>query len=446
MRRVTVLLILLLVLTACTTTDDDADTDIDEPLPTPTEVIDEPLPEPTPTPTIEPTPEPEPTATPEPEDDDAFDLDAFVDQVVANVVELRGLEMLEELQFSTMSREELAELLEEEIVFEQQEIDYYWILRLLDDRDIDLERVMIDVQAADIYGFYDLETQETYVIADGSELSALEEVILAHEITHALQDQHFDLSILLDEDADYDASMAFLAMVEGDAVLTQEFYAQRYLGPDRLLEYQREALSALGDADAMAAVEALPPALLEILSFPYYAGPQFMLQAYEGDLASLDEHLMNPPVSTQQVLNPNAYLGGEIEPPVEVMIEDMHDRLGDGWELWDEGAFGVFDLILVLEENGIANADEPLEGWRGSRFALYDDGDDVAIIVATQWESADAAATFETALLETLADADEDDGIWVENGRYHAVIIDGDMVTLKSASDEAALRNLAQLN
>jgi hypothetical protein len=450
MRRLSILFVLLLVLAACTTTTDDTDTEGDEPTPAPTEeIVDEEQPEPTPTPTAEPTqePTPEPTPTPEPEDEASIDLDAFVDEVVENVVELRGLEMIEELQFALMSRDELTEMLEEEVEVTQDDIDLYWIFRLLDDRDLDLERLMIDVQAADIYGFYDPETKETYVIAEDEELGPLEEVFLAHEITHALQDQHFDLGRLDEEDDnDYDAMTAFLAMVEGDAVLTQELYAQAYFDSEQQMEYMQAAMAAVEDEAANEAIEALPRYVIESLSFPYGTGAMFMLQVYDGTLNALDEHLENPPVSTQQVMRPDLYLAGEIPDPVEVEIPDMRDRLGDDWELYDEGTFGVFDLTIMLEENGVQNPDETMLLWTGSMFAAYENDEDVVGILSTEWESEEAAAEFEALLIETMADYTEEEGVWMGDGRFHTIIVEGTNVTLKSASDEEALYSVAQLN
>jgi hypothetical protein len=454
MRRVSLLMVLLLVLAACSTVDED-DAEPDEPTPAPTEAVDEEQPEPTPTPspTEEPTPEPEPTPSPTPEDDEAddpeddetaVDIDEFVDQVIENVVELRGLELLEELQFDVMSRDELTQMLEEETEFEQADIDLYWIFRLFEDRDIDLEQVLVDAQAADIYGFYDPETQETYLIAEDDELSAMEEVFLAHEITHALQDQHFDLGSLESEIGEYDQSMAFRAMVEGDAVLTQELYAQSYLDSERQTEYQQEAMAAVQDEDATAALEALPRYLIESLSFPYGAGAQFMLQVFDGDLTSLNEYLENPPVSTQQVINAEAFLAGEIDAPVEVEIEDMTEQLGEGWDLYDEGTLGVFDLTIMLEENGAAEHGDVLDAWDGSRIAMYENGEDVVGIMASQWESEESAAEFEELLVQTMADYSEEEGIWMGDGRFHTISADGNMVRLTSASSEEALVSVTQ--
>lgn len=441
MRRLSVLLILLLTVAACSTTSDDQTDDATDP--TPTSAVDETQPNATQTPEPTSTPEPTPTPTPEPEEEISAELQAFVDEVTENVAELRGLELQEDLQFATMSRDDLTEMLEDEVDLSQSDIDLYWVMRLIDDRDIDLEQMLIDVQAADIYGFYDPETKETYVISEDEELGALEEVFLAHEITHALQDQHFGLERMMDQDdRDYDAQNTFLAIVEGDAVLTQELYAQQYLGSEGLMEYQQEAMAALQDDEMDELMEEIPPYVIESLSFPYIAGPMFMLQAYDGDLNSIDQFLEDPPTSTQQILNPQAYQQGEIDDPVAVELPDLLEQLDDGWDLWDEGTFGVFNLSFMLEMNGIAEPDDALESWAGDGFAMYQDGEDVISILATRWDEDVHAGEFEDVLRETMTEYTEENGIYSGDGRYHAIDVDGDLVTLMSASSDEALASV----
>lgn len=448
MRRLSLFLVLLFVLAACTTTADDSadDTDQSEPAPTATAVVDQQEPEPTPSPTSTPEPEPtptptpEPTATPEPEEPDA-DLSALVDQVAANVAELRGLELLEELTVEIMSRDELLELLEDETEITQSDIDLYWILRLIDDRNLDLQQLMIDVQASDIYGLYMFENETVYVIADSADLSAMEEVFLAHEITHALQDQHFNIGDrLMDMEEDqYDEMTAFVAMLEGDAVLTQELYAQAYLDSEQQMEYQREIMAAVLDESASALIEELPRYIIDSLSFPYLDGPMFMLQVFDGDLNSIDQFLEDPPVSTQQVMNPSAFISGSIPDPVAVELPDLSPQLGDGWELYDTGTLGTFDLLVALEENGVANPDEALDNWRGSRFATYENGDDVVAIMRSVWADDQAALLFQDLLLESMAGYEEVNGVRAGNDRYHIIQVNGDSVTLFSASSQDAV-------
>jgi hypothetical protein len=270
-------------------------------------------------------------------------------------------------------------------------------------------------------------------------LSVMEEVFLAHEITHALQDQHFDLGQLEALEPDYDAAMAFLAVMEGDAVLTQQLYAQRYLDEERQFEFLRELMTAAQEQERTGTFENLPRYILESLYFPYEAGPQFIIQLFDGGYESIDAVLANPPRSTQQLMNPRAYLGGEIDDPVEIDMPDLHDRLGEGWTLFDEGTFGVFDLTIMLEENGVTETETALNEWRGSATSVYENGDDILGVLVTRWASEDGAAAFEDALIRTMDGFAEEDGVWIGDGRYHVITVEGDAVVLTSSNNPDAL-------
>ncbi len=445
---------LMLVVAACNGVADDDTDDVAEPDPAPTEdVADEEPPDPTPTPAPveddgdavddDPTPTPEPDVT----EDEPADLQEAVDQVVENVVELRGLEMVEDLEFELITSDELREHLEEDTEIEQLEIDMDWTLRLIPDRDEDIEQLLIDMQVAQVAGFYDPETQETFVISDDDDLSAMDEVILAHEIVHALQDQHFDLGLLVEPEPEYDASMALRSVIEGDAVIAQEVYAQEYLDEERMSEFQQEAMAAQQDEEAQAAMEAVPSYYMESFLFPYSAGPEFFLPMYEGDMSVFDEYLEDPPVSTYQVLNGEAYRAGEIDDPVDVELPDIEGRLGDDWEQHEHGTFGVFNLFMMLNENGAEQPQVVLDGWAGGYVGFYADADEEHVLaaVSTVWSDADEAAMFEDELASTFADYDEEDGVWTDGERYHTVIVDDDTVDLISSTDPDALLDAAEI-
>lgn len=451
MRLLSVLFALLFVTAACADSGDDDTDDVADTDPTPTATVtDEPEEESDPTPapsptavTEDPTPSSESDAA---EEDEPADLDAAVDEIAENVVELRGLELQEELDFSFMGRDELREMLIEEIDLTQSDIDLTWILRLIPDRDADIEQGLIDLQAADIYGFYDPDTEETYVISEDDEISPLEESILAHEIVHALQDQHYDLGMLDEFGTEYDQALAFTSVVEGDATLAQEFYVQQYFDQEKMAEFQQEAMEAQQNEATQEAMEAIPDYFVQGFVFPYQSGPEFMLEAYEGDFSNLNQHLEDPPVSTYQITNPEAYLAGEIDDPRDVELPDLDERLDDEWELYESGTLGTFDFSYLLHTNGASEPQETIDGWDGDQFAMYERGDDhVLAVVSTAWATEDDAQEFEEALGETMTGYDEEDGVWSAEGRHHTVIRDGDIVTLVSSTDPDALLDAADI-
>lgn len=455
MRLFTVVFALLLLVTACTDTgDDDADETADgDPTPTATVATgtETAVPDPTPSPTaVEDEGEETPAPSPEPEatetEEDSADLDATVDEIAENVAELRGLELQEELDFSVMGRDELREMLVEEIDLTQSDIDLAWILRLIPDRDADVEQALIDLQTADIYGFYDPETEETYVISEDEEMSALEETILAHEIVHALQDQHFDLGMLDEFGTEYDEALAFTSVVEGDASLVQERYVQEYFDQEKMNEFQQEAMEAQQNEATQEAMEAVPDYYVQGFVFPYQAGPNFMMQAYDDDFSNLNELLEDPPVATYQIMNPEEYLAGELDDPRDVELPDLDERLDDDWELYESGTLGAFDFSYLLHTNGASEPQETLDGWDGDQFAMYERGDDqVLATVSTAWATEEDAREFEEALGETMGGYNEEDGVWSDEGRYHTVMRDGDIVTLVSSTDPDALLDAAEM-
>lgn len=451
MRRLTILFVVLFALTACTTTDEPDDSDSAEPTASPTEqVADDQDSTATPEPTDEAEPDetatPAPSATPDDEEDadDSASIQEQVDEITEQVVELRGLELEEELDFSIMDREELESFLQDEVDIEEGDSDLYWIFRLIEDRGLDLREIMVEAQATDIYGFYDPETEQTYVISDDDEIGVLEEVFVAHELVHALQDQHYDLGQLQTLEPDYDRLMAFRTMVEGDAVLVQQLYAEQYLTEEEMTTYMQEAIGATQNEEALEILESLPRYFLESMSLPYSAGLQFMLQVYDGDFDEVNEVLADPPASSQQTLNPGDYLEGEIEDPVEIELPDFTEQLEGDWEQHRAGTFGVFDLTIMLEENGVTDAQAVLEPWRGSSFAAYIEEDHVLGVLESRWASEEGAAGFEEALVQSMEGYDRQDGVWAGEDRFHTVVTDGDSVTLYSSTDREALMAVAQ--
>ena len=111
-----------------------------------------------------------------------------------------------------------------------------WLLRLIDDRSIDLFQLQIDLQSEQVIGYYDQKVKALFVRNDGTALSPTAKETLAHEYIHALQDQHFDLEKMLPEDStDDDKDTATRSLVEGDATVGGILFAQSHFSPS---EYQ----------------------------------------------------------------------------------------------------------------------------------------------------------------------------------------------------------------
>src|SRR5690242_6928546 len=92
-----------------------------------------------------------------------------------------------------------------------------WLLRLLKDPGIDLLKLQTDLLGEQVLGYYDHKKKELFVRSDEAQLSPLARETLAHEYTHSLQDQYYDLGKLRPDHMENDRGTAVLSLIEGDA-------------------------------------------------------------------------------------------------------------------------------------------------------------------------------------------------------------------------------------
>jgi hypothetical protein len=234
------------------------------------------------------------------------------------------------------------------------------------------------------------------VVSKDGGIGPAEEITYAHEFTHALQDQRFNLKELMGEDFDQsDRQMARAAVVEGDATLLMSLWAQQNLTAAELGE-----VAATTDPASQAVLDRMPAILKDPLLFPYTQGLTIALTAFTqgGGFAGVDALYADPPASTEQVLHPEKLEAREA--PVAVTFpDDLAARLGDGWKVSMQDTFGELLLGIVLKEGG---ADAPLDaaaGWGGDRLALVEGpGGEVAVVLETAWDTSGDADEFAAAL------------------------------------------------
>ena len=397
------------------------------------------------TPTTTPTPSPTrvPTATPStqpsasPPDESAApsqDLDETYRLIEEAVVPLRQLEPLEDVDPQILSEDELRERTETsfnednppELVAANEVL--YRALGMLGE-DESLRDLYIELLGDQVAGYYDPEVDELFVVSRSGGIGVEERVTYAHEFTHALQDQHFDLlSFELTEIGQGDRNTAVLALIEGDATAVMSFWAQSALTPDELLELVQAGL----DPGASEVLNRMPPILRESLTFPYERGLQLVLGLQmAGGWEAVDAAYEDPPASTEQVLHPEKYEAREAPIAVELPA-DLAAGMGNGWEITYEDTFGEFQIGVWLR-NALGRADEGNEaaaGWGGDRFAVLEGPDDAwALVMRTEWDEAGDATQFEAAATAAL-EAD---------GQPNALEADGRGVSIVIASDDEVL-------
>jgi hypothetical protein len=230
----------------------------------------------------------------------------------------------------------------------------------------DLREIGSSVFGEQVAGYYDPRSKRLSVVrrAQGEQGDgALDEITLAHELVHALEDQRFGI----DEPSGStdDASTAYLALVEGTASALMFEYADRHIGVDRTLG------SIVGSAFAMPDMSKLPPYVQASLLFPYETGKTFVEELYRmgGGWKLVDNALRHrPPASTEQVLHPRKWL--EVEQPVPVRLR-AGELLGEGWERDAAGGLGEWDTRQLLRKGAGGEARRASEGWGGGRYELW---------------------------------------------------------------------------
>ena len=234
--------------------------------------------------------------------------------------------------------------------------------------DLDLGKAEDALLGGSVVGYYDPKSKE--LVVRGAEVTPAVRLTLVHELTHALQDQYFNLDGVKVKDDD-ESGVTTKSVIEGDAVrIEREYYAS--MTPSQQDDVRREQ-GAGGGVPA-----AVPPVLVEIFAFPYRVGPIFdqaVLQRQGQD--GLDKAFATYPTTSSQLLHPEKYFSGDGAHPV--------DAPQAGGTLIDHGVLGEMGLLLMLEslqKSGSLSSSETraaTAGWGGDQYVAWDEGSQTCV-------------------------------------------------------------------
>jgi len=289
-------------------------------------------------------------------------------------------------------------------------------------RDFDLKTFLVALLKEQVAGYYDPKTK-TVNLLNWVDVES-QRPVLAHELTHALQDQSFGLEKWMqtgeqsghagapspDDIATDEVQAARQAVIEGQAMVTLLDYSLAPTGKTLLDTPQiAEALKQgmlVGTADTPT-FRSAPVFLKETLTFPYRYGIDFtaaLLNAGGKELAFGDV-FKNPPTSTREIMEPQTYLSHEKIVPLKLLDFDKDFK---GYDRFDIGAIGEFDVAVLVEQ--YAGGDEARElypHWRGGYyFAGRPKGDKSAplgLLYVSRWSSPAKAAEFAGVYAKSLA-------------------------------------------
>lgn len=281
-------------------------------------------------------------------------------------------------------------------------------------KDFNLQSFLVDLLEEQVAGYYDAKTKTVNLLDWVS--PELQRPVLAHELTHALQDQNFGLDKWLKKGSDDldskrnltpdditkdENSEARQAVVEGQAMVTLLDYMlapmhRNVSDSPEIVDMLNEDMQT-GTPDSVQFKNA-PIFLKESLTFPYRYGVEFEAEVLraQGKQKAFTGPFQNPPRTSREIMEPKTYLAGEHIPPLP--LPDFKKIFKD-YERFDIGAIGEFDVDILAEQYaGKEVAHHIYPNWRGGYYySVHAKGDPqgmLGLVFVSRWASAKAAEEF----------------------------------------------------
>lgn len=345
------------------------------------------------------------------------DLAKRVETLKGEVTRIRGLEFKGPVASGTYTRKELRDFFAKEIDKElspekaanMQKV--YHKLGLLPEN-FDIRKALADLQSDMAAAFYDPETKKLYLITPDegrekkpSELEAdklgaiygvsMDDVYLIHELTHAAQDQNFDLLTLpLNGKNNDDLGASLHAIVEGEATIVM----YQYLFKEKFDKFKGSIEAMLKFAIYSPEMKNYPAILREMLIFPYSEGYRFDMEvkaAGKGSWDALSRLYEDLPQSTEQILHPEKYIS-QRDYPCGIDLPKIPELAGNDWKEIERNVLGEFVIRVLLKEFSLKDIKKTAEGWDGDSLVAYENVKDhrTTLVLFSTWDSEQDAQEF----------------------------------------------------
>ncbi len=373
-----------------------------------------------------------------------------IQEIMETVSEIRGLALREKVTVQKMNREELSRYVQKKLKEEfppSRARKFERTLRAFElfPEDRDLRSTLKQMLVQSIMGFYEPETDELFLIREEGEgkgndrlgmfrrlveklnISPLE-IYAAHELTHALQDQYFELETLpFRDDSNDDRVLAQKALIEGGAsyVMYEYILNKQGLSLHTVMSTMKPGLENMlfSDMGGMVGMD-VPLFVQKSLLFPYIAGLQFVLegkQRSDGKWKALNRAYEEMPQSTEQILHPEKYFRQRDVPRLPELPEFSAMKSGDYSFLQQNrfGEYGIHLLFLTFFPDQVGRINEARTGWDGDTYRVYghDSSSQFRYVWVTGWDSKKDAREFVSLYAELLHEKLEPERTMHRNGR-----------------------------
>ena len=329
----------------------------------------------------------------------------LVDSILKEVSELRNLKVLRTVPAVSHSRDQIlsyvGKRIKEEYPGQALELEASLLKHLgLIPQQLDYRGTLQDFVTAQVAGYFD-PFKDRFVLASWL-ATLMQRPIIAHELTHALQHQHFGLKSALKRIPENDdATIARSAIIEGDATITMVVHLMQRLDVKEL----RTSVDAMADKIANGptlTARHVPHYMRQGLTFPYVGALELLMRTIEKttDFSGVDKLHRTPPQSTEQLLHPERY---PKDRPIAVDFELNQSVLG-GYKVALRNRLGELGMRFLVSPLGKREREAKTlaEGWGGDRYAFLTKGKSVAFVAAVATDDAAAAKRYRQLLQISL--------------------------------------------
>jgi hypothetical protein len=331
---------------------------------------------------------------------DKGEFAAAADEVLEQMSEITGLKPRTPLKKTLRSRDEIRAYVIREMNDEKNPQERYASSRSAEafgliPKSFDFDHFMVDLLTEQIAGLYDPQAHEFYV-ADWIPLED-QRMVMAHELTHALEDQHFNIEPWVKAARpNDDAELAREAVLEGSATAAMIDYLLQGTGRSLKDLPEFDPSIFLGNLSDTPTLAKAPAFIKDALIFPYLNGLQFSMSVLKASgWPGLPGMFEKPPASTQQILHPELYRSGQ--KPAEIREPEIGRLLGADWAMLDANVLGEFGWREVLKQFLGAERAKPLASeWRADHYTVYEHKKTKRLVLASRLKLAsdESAARF----------------------------------------------------
>ena len=323
---------------------------------------------------------------------------AEIDDSLDRLSKITGLKQVKKVQYDTIDKPRLKAFLEQQIKDEVKpdeiRTEELALKKLgLVPQNFDLAKNTVDLMTEQAAAFYDYRKKKLFLMEAAAASDGDQTTVLAHELAHALADQHFNLNKYLHRGKTDDSSLARMAVMEGQATwLMYEVQAQKMGQSLTTSPAIVEAMSQASDPGGQFPVLSQSPLYMrESLLFPYMQGLKFQQAVIvKMGKAGFAEVFRNPPENSQEILHPEKYMNrAAVKPPAMPVIETR-----SAYRELTNGSIGEFDhSILIQQYTGKTEAATLSPHWKAGAFELLEEKKKrhTVLLYASEWDDAASA-------------------------------------------------------